>query len=111
MFVGAVTARRVKVIDPEYFGQNVRKMLVTFSIESWVKGSEVQETEVLAPISVACERFYVSNEYLVFSNFVNGTYRIDYCVGAKRMDSTLESELDLLNEAAATSRAINKKVE
>jgi hypothetical protein len=94
--VGSVSDRKYTKIDPEYFGQNVRKILVSFDISQLIKGGELGSVTALAPISAACERFSISIEFLVFAKLVNGICRIEYCSGAKRTGPETDAEIELL---------------
>ena len=96
VFVGSVSDRKYTEIDPEYFGQNVRKILVSFEISQLIKGDELGSVTALAPLSAACEKFPVSIELLVFAKLVNGIYRIEYCSGAKRTGPDTNVEIELL---------------
>ncbi len=95
-FVASVSDRKYTEIDPEYFGQNVRKVLVSFDVSQLIKGDELGSVTALAPISAACERFPVSIELLVFAKLVNGIYRIEYCSGTKRTGPDTDAEIELL---------------
>jgi hypothetical protein len=96
VFVGSVSDRKYTEIDPEYFGQNVRKILISFDISQPIKGEELGSVTALVPMSAACERFPLSIEFLVLARLVNGIYRIEYCSGTKRTGPETDAEIELL---------------
>ena len=101
VFVGSVVSRKFVTIEPEYFGQNVRKLLLTFDVSMRIKGVEADRVTALAPVSAACERFPKSIDFLVFASLVNEIYRIQYCSGAKRIGAETDAEVGFLIEAGA----------